>query len=92
MKLTLDFTVPRVPNFIRTRFEDGYVAIERLTDDELREVGKEWTEALIEHAKKRRAALAARIFAGTSTLTAGRLNNCLNGSALSSPEGQTEKR
>jgi hypothetical protein len=45
--------IPMVPNFIKVG--DKPTSIEKFTDDELKEIGKEWTIKLIETAKKRRA-------------------------------------
>jgi len=52
--------VPKVPNFIihetePGRRQDGFkeaakTSIGDLTDEQLRDIGKEWTEALIAHA------------------------------------------
>lgn len=44
--------VPRVPNFIAVGSE--YIAIANFTDNELRVIGKAWTNQLVELAKQRR--------------------------------------
>jgi hypothetical protein len=47
--------VPMVPNFIRTEsVMYSSVDVADCTDAELEELGKAWTNALIENAKKRR--------------------------------------
>lgn len=53
MEIKIGIKIPTVPNFIMT--DDGnYIAIEDLSDSELDEIGKEWTIALKEAAKKKR--------------------------------------
>lgn len=45
--------LPTLPNFLRT--EDGYVVpIESLTEDQLREIGQQWTDALMGKARDRK--------------------------------------
>jgi len=41
---------PLVPNFIKTDYE--MISIADFTEDELREIGKEWTEELIKKSKQ----------------------------------------
>lgn len=41
------------PNFLRYEgFENTAIPISQFTDKELRQIGKEWTEKLIEKARK----------------------------------------
>lgn len=47
--------VPRVPNFLRTD-SGATIPIEAVTDSGLRELGRLWTRALLNHAKQRRKA------------------------------------
>ena len=44
--------IPQVPNFIRCG--DSTEAISRFTSEELRMIGKEWTDALVVKARSRR--------------------------------------
>jgi len=50
--------VPMLPNFLRTPSGDS-VPVAELSEDEIREIGAKWTEALLSHAKKKRASSAA---------------------------------
>ena len=50
----MEVVLPSLPNFIRTPHKDVSVPIEDLTEDQLREIGKEWTEALIQKSRQRR--------------------------------------
>ena len=49
-----EIQIPKVPNFIMYAILEGSVAIGRLTDDELREIGAAWTDALLERAETQR--------------------------------------
>ena len=42
---------PSVPNFIKTDYD--IIPISSFTEEELREIGKEWTEELIKKAKNK---------------------------------------
>ena len=53
IEVHLKIKPPKTPNFIRTG-EDMSVAIGDLADDDLREIGRVWTESLIERAKEMR--------------------------------------
>lgn len=46
--------VPRVPNFLQRIGDEANMAIEDLTDEELRAIGKLWTDELVAHATRRR--------------------------------------
>lgn len=52
--VTVPIEVPRVPNFVRL-MGGGTVGVEHLTEDQLRELGAAWTEALVKNAALRRA-------------------------------------
>lgn len=65
-KITLKLQIPSLPNFIAYgepkvgRKEDGLqqrpmLDVAELDEDQLREIGDEWTSKLIEHAAIRRA-------------------------------------
>jgi len=54
VKTQMEIVLPMRPNFIRTPHKDVSVPVADLTDDQLREIGKEWTEALIQKARQRR--------------------------------------
>jgi hypothetical protein len=53
-QITVTADVPLLPNFIRSG--ELVLPVEQFSDDILRKLGKAWTEALIEHARKRRKA------------------------------------
>lgn len=52
MKKELDVELPMGVNFIKVGGE--FVPVEDFTEIELRQIGHEWTENLIENAKRRR--------------------------------------
>lgn len=52
MKTEVEVKIPMIPNFILVGNES--ISIAHFTDKQLREIGKEWTEKLIEHAKSKR--------------------------------------
>lgn len=56
MKIAGEGQIPSVPNFITVRVlgQEVKVGVEDLTEEELRECGRKWTEALVEHARKKR--------------------------------------
>lgn len=55
-KAACQYQVPNPPNFIKVRYPsttEDWVDVKLFTEEELREIGKRYTEALLEHAKKR---------------------------------------
>lgn len=44
--------LPTLPNFIRDE-RDAVIPVEDLTQDQLREIGQKWTEALMQKARDR---------------------------------------
>lgn len=54
MKVKMIVFTPLTPNFIRTSL--GNMSIAHLEDAALRTIGKDWTKALIEKARKKRKA------------------------------------
>lgn len=56
-------SLPMLPNFVRPLFrsrddsEPMLLDVADLTDEELRALGNEWTEALIAHANRRRRSI-----------------------------------
>jgi hypothetical protein len=46
--------LPTIPNFIRRLSDDFPVPIWELSDAQLKKIGREWTNALIEHAQSKR--------------------------------------
>lgn len=64
VKVAYKIKLPSVPNFMSfekppARWQDGWKAdsgidVAELSDETLREVGAQWTEALLENARKRR--------------------------------------
>ena len=60
MQKNIEMELPSLPNFIRAKEtmkgqERSVIDVADFSDEELREIGKEWTEALIEHARERRS-------------------------------------
>jgi hypothetical protein len=52
-----DIEVPRVPNFLRVRMESGFVhalGLEEFSDEQLQQLGADWTVALLTAAARRR--------------------------------------
>lgn len=55
LRVTASIVVPRTPSFLR--FEDqemASIAIEDVSDEDLKKVGREWTKDLLERARERR--------------------------------------
>jgi hypothetical protein len=51
-EVTVEYMIPRPANFIKTT--DGRtVPVGNISEDALREIGKAYTDALVENAKKR---------------------------------------
>lgn len=53
-QVKVDFQVPQVPNFIKLA-NGSSLAVQHFTDDGLREIGRLWTERLIERAAQQRS-------------------------------------
>lgn len=53
MEIKIKLELPSLPNFLRTKLGD-YMAVEELSDEEIKELGAEWTAALIAMAHKKR--------------------------------------
>lgn len=51
MKIEQEVEIPMTPNFIKVG--DTHKPITDFTDDQLREIGKEWTEALVKKSRTR---------------------------------------
>ena len=47
VKTEMEILLPSTPNFVRTPNKDVSIPIEDLTETQLREIGKQWTEALV---------------------------------------------
>lgn len=84
-KLTVsaDVEVPRVPNFLRFANAEGTISIADITDESLRELGAEWTEALIAHATELRKK-------PRTSADGSRLANSLGNSPAAPPPHQRE--
>lgn len=50
--LKVDIEIPPVPNFLRYG-ERKTIPVSKFTEPELRQIGKEWTEALVKNGKKK---------------------------------------
>ena len=46
--------IPSVPNFLRSPDGRAAIAIDEFSREQLEEIGRQWTEALIKKAKKRK--------------------------------------
>lgn len=59
-KLTVhaDIIVPRVPNFLRFESGEGTLRVGDVTDESLRGLGAEWTDALLKRAAEQRREMA----------------------------------
>lgn len=59
MKFTqeIEIDVPQVPNFLRVHGTDRSTPVGSLTDSQLKQIGEEWTQRLIERAQEQRKAL-----------------------------------
>lgn len=55
MKIQVEVNIPTTPNYIRVGGK--LKPITDFTDSELREIGKEWTQALVEKSRRRSGAL-----------------------------------
>lgn len=53
VRLERRLKMPTLPNFIRDAATDEPVDIADLTEDQLREIGKAWTDALVRKARER---------------------------------------
>ena len=54
MKKEIEVFIPSVPNFIQVGKGATPLGIEMFTEAELRQIGKDWTEKLVEVAKEKR--------------------------------------
>jgi hypothetical protein len=52
VQIKIECEVPTVPNFLET--VNGQVPISAVTEEALRELGKQWTEALVMRARQQR--------------------------------------
>lgn len=52
IQIKIECEVPIVPNFLKTA--NGQVPITAVTEEALRELGKQWTEALVMKARQQR--------------------------------------
>lgn len=49
-----EIVVPKVPNFLRFESGEGVISVGDVTDESLRGLGAEWTEALLKRAAEQR--------------------------------------
>ncbi len=54
MKKAVEVHIPEPPNFIMIGEDRKAMSIAKFTDDELKEIAKEWTDKLLKKAKERR--------------------------------------
>lgn len=60
VKTTRKLVLPTLPNFIRTPI-DECIDVGELTEDQIREVGAMWTDALVRKSRERRSLVIAQI-------------------------------
>jgi hypothetical protein len=60
VKHTRILKLPTLPNFIRDT-KDEPVGIETLSEEQLREIGQKWTDALVRKARERKGDACARL-------------------------------
>lgn len=51
IKVTMQVNIPSVPNYLKLS-DEQVVPLYAITDDGLREIGKQWTEALIARSRE----------------------------------------
>lgn len=55
LKIGMFIEVPMVPNFVRLKgAKEMTFPIHRMTDNEIKELGSQWTEKLLERARQNR--------------------------------------
>lgn len=54
VKTEMEIVLPSLPNFVRTPHKDVAIPIADLTEDQIREIGKQWTDALVQKFRKKR--------------------------------------
>lgn len=55
IKVQAEVVIPRVPSFLRiANAGETTIDVADIPTDDLRAIGREWTEALVEHARRRR--------------------------------------
>lgn len=60
VKSTRTLLMPTLPNYLRTPTDEA-VDVGDLTEEQVREVGAKWTEALVRKSRERRGETNARI-------------------------------
>lgn len=56
MNIKEEVKIPNTPNYIVT--SNNVLSVEKFAEEELREIGRLWTEKLVEKAAKRRKSLS----------------------------------
>ena len=69
VKTEMEVLLPSLPNFVRTPHKDVAIPIEDLTEAQLRELGKQWTEALVDKFRLKLAAKTQAINESLSKLS-----------------------
>lgn len=59
IQIKIDCEIPQIPNFLKTA--SGQVPITAVTEEALKELGKQWTEALVMRARQMRTDEATAI-------------------------------
>jgi len=54
VKTELEVLLPTLPNFVRTANKNAVMPLQDLTEQQIREIGSEWTAALIRKAADKR--------------------------------------
>jgi len=54
VKTEIEVLLPMLPNFVKTTHKDVSLSIAELTNEQLKELGRKWTEALIIKADEKK--------------------------------------
>lgn len=54
VKTEMEILLPLLPNFVRTSHKDVAIPLADLTEEQVRDIGKQWTDALVEKFRKKR--------------------------------------
>lgn len=54
VKTELDVILPHTPNFIRTPNKDVVIEIHKLTRDQIKQIGEQWSAAFLEKWEERK--------------------------------------
>lgn len=52
MNVKIEVEIPSIPNFIMSKVDRFTISLSQFSEDELTEIGKMWTQKLIEKSKE----------------------------------------